>query len=71
MFEERLFEGLSYLLIVLGLLSPYFDKQSVTLGFGHLSWLIVNFFGSQIEGIRIQQMITSLPYLLFIVTAAI
>ena len=53
MFEERLFEGLSYLMIVLGLLSPYFDKHNVTLGVGHLIWLIINFFGSQIEGIRI------------------
>ena len=54
MFENRKFEGLSYFLIVVGLLSPYMDKREYFIRVGHFAWLIVNILGGVFEGIRIQ-----------------
>ena len=68
MWGERIFEGIGHVIILTSLLLHFRGSNPLLNSFMHFGWLCCYIVGAQTEGIRIQQLATSLPHLLYTVT---
>ena len=64
MWGTRPIEGLYHFLVLTGLLLHFLEDFQTTNGIVHLSWLVALFYGASIEGIRMPQLVVTIPFLI-------